>query len=155
MENFTEIIIAGGGIILVIAIAFLITKLASFWNAKSDLILNDIMNNEHFRDMEWVEYLLKKVIGVVDNVVSALDDTYKKDLLAAVEDGKLTDEEKKMLRDKAVELITEELPEYIWAQISDVVGDATEYIKTLIENAVSAHKKGTTALAEYIKNNKE
>lgn len=155
MDNFTEIIVNGGLIIIVIAAAYLITKLASFWSVKKDQIVADMANCSVFENREWLQILMKRVLNVVDDVVAALNDTYKKELLDAAEDGKLTKEDAKNLRDKALELILEELPENIWSELGDYVGDTIETVKTMIENSVSAHKKGSTALQEYIKNNNE
>lgn len=155
MENFTEVIINGGLIILAIAGAFLITKLASFWATKKAQIEADMANGDTMLNHEWAQLLMKRVLNVVDNVVSALNDTYKKDLLNAAEDGKLSKEDAEDLRDKALELITEELPETIWDELGGYVGDVTESVKTMIENSVSAQKKGSSALQEYINNNKD
>ena len=155
MENFTEVIINGGLIILAVAGAYLITKLASFWATKKQQIESDMEQSESYTGHEWSNLLMKRVLNVVDSVVSALNDTYKKELISAAEDGKLTKEDGEILRDKAIELIAEELPKTIWTELGDFVGDVTETVKTMIENSVSAQKKGSSALQEYIKNNKE
>ena len=155
MENFTEVIINGGLIILAIAAAYLISKLASFWATKRKQIESDMQQSEAYVGHEWANMLMKRVLNVVDSVVSALNDTYKKDLLDAVEDGKLDKDDATLLRDKAVEIIMKELPETIWGELGDFVGDATETVKTMIENSVSEQKTGSSALQEYIKNNNE
>jgi hypothetical protein len=77
---------------------------------------------------------------IIGNVVNELDDTVKKEILAATEDGKLTDEEKIKLKDMAIELINKEVSESIKDFATSIVGDLDSYISTVIENKVTQLK---------------
>lgn len=140
MNPYIETILGGVIILLGVAGAYLITKIASYWSSKRDSIINDITANFGFTNNEFMKVLLDHVANVVDDVVAAMNTKFKPELIAATKDGKLTDEDKVTLRDKALELIMTELPESIWDELSSVIGDSEEYVKTLIEKSVEAQK---------------
>ena len=143
--DFVEIIISFLIVILGIAGAYVITSIANYFVAKKDEITKTAIsklascNNETANKA--IEFAIEQVSDIVNNVVSALNATYKKELLEATKDGKLTDTEKKLLRDKALELINAEVADPIKETLKVVVGNFDEYIKTLIENAVEMFKR--------------
>lgn len=140
MNPYIETILSGAIILVGVAGAYLITQIASYWSSKRDSIINDIAANFGFTNNEFMKVLLDHVANVVDDVVAAMNTKFKPELIAATKDGKLTDEDKVTLRDKALELIMTELPESIWDELSGVIGNSEEYVKTLIEKSVEAQK---------------
>lgn len=140
MNNIIEV--ATGGIIIIIGLtaAYFITKLAGYWTTKRAELDQLIDESDKIQKIPYLDYLLKRVLNVVDDVVAALNNTMKKEILDATEDKKLTKEKGKRIRDKAVELVTKELPDSIWEELSGVVGDTEEFLKTLIEQSVDKQK---------------
>lgn len=141
--NFIEILIGLVIVCLGVAGAYIITTIASYYNGKKEEITNNISSAINKNNNTNIDTAIKRVLGIVDNVVNALNDTYKKQLLEATEDGKLDDTEKKLLRDKALELVKAEVGDGVKDIIKDVIGDFDEWVKTLIELAVTASKKKT------------
>lgn len=139
-ENVQTVI---GGVIIIIGFAgaWLIGWLASYWKAKRDEINTFIEANKVDGKIRWQDYLLDKALNVVDDVVASLNNKFKKELTDATSDGKLTKEDAKRLRNKAVELVLKELPDNIWEEIGLMENDAVEWIKTAIENSVQAQKE--------------
>ena len=127
------------------AIAYGITVVANYFNAKKEDILACIDEmSEQSKNMR-IDDAMKRVVEIVSNIVNALNDTYKKELIAASSDGKLTEEDKILLRNKALELIDAEVSEPLKDLISTVIGDFGEWVRTLLENAVTAAKKKVTS----------
>ena len=127
------------------AIAYGITVVANYFNAKKEDILACIDEmSEQSKNMR-IDDAMKKVVEIVSNIVNALNDTYKKELIAASSDGKLTEEDKILLRNKALELIDAEVSEPLKDLISTVIGDFGEWVRTLLENAVTTAKKKVTS----------
>ena len=127
------------------AIAYGITVVANYFNAKKEDILACIDEmSEQSKNMR-IDDAMKQVVEIVSNIVNALNDTYKKELIAASSDGKLTEEDKILLRNKALELIDAEVSEPLKDLISTVIGDFGEWVRTLLENAVTAAKKKVTS----------
>ena len=127
------------------SIAYVITIVANYFNAKKEDILACIdQMSEQSKDMR-IDDAMKRVVDIVSNVVNALNDTYKKELIAASSDGKLSEEDKVRLRNKALELIDAEVSEPLKELISSVIGDFGEWVRTLLENAVTAAKKKITS----------
>lgn len=142
--NFVQILLGLVIVCLGVAGAYIISAIASYYNKKRDEIANDISSTINKTNNTNIDTAIKRVMTIVDNVVKALNETYKQDLLKATEDGVLTDEEKKLLRDKAVELIKAEVSDGVKDILQDVIGNFDEWIKTLIELAVAANKKKKT-----------
>lgn len=127
------------------SIAYVITIVANYFNAKKEDILACIAQmSDQSNDMR-IDEAMKRVVEIVSNVVNALNDTYKKELIEASKDGKLTEEDKVLLRNKALELINAEVSEPLKELISTVIGDFSEWVRTLLENAVTAAKKKVTS----------
>lgn len=148
--NVIETVIAGVIILIGIAGAYLITKIAGYWSAKKDDIVSAIVTSTGFSNNEFATYLLKHVANVVDDVVAAMNTKFKPELLEKTGDGKLTKEDGVVLRDKALELIMKELPASVWDELADVVDDSEEYVKTLIEKSVESQKDGIATLESTI-----
>lgn len=142
--NFVQILLGLVIVCLGVAGAYIISAIASYYNKKRDEIANDISSTINKTNNTNIDTAIKRVMTIVDNVVKALNETYKQDLLKATEDGVLTAEEKKLLRDKAVELIKAEVSDGVKDILQDVIGNFDEWIKTLIELAVAANKKKKT-----------
>ncbi len=126
------------------AIAYGITVVASYFNAKKEDILACIDQMTAQSNGLRIDDAMKQVVKIVSDVVNALNDTYKQELLNATGDGKLTEEEKVLLRTKALELIDAEVSEPLKELISTVIGDFDEWVRTLLENAVTNAKKKST-----------
>lgn len=145
--NFVDVITAIAVVAIGAALAYLITVVASYFKSKKEEIKSYIEANCSYMQNEKVNNAFEQLLDIVDRVVAAMNDKYKPELIKATADGKLTDEEKKLLRDKALELIQAEVAEPVKELVTEVVGDFTEYVKTLIENAVSAAKVKTNKAA--------
>lgn len=145
MENTSFIEILLGLVIVCLGVAgsYIISTIASYYKSKRNEIVSNVSSAVNKTNNTNIDTAIKRVIGIVDNVVNALNDTYKKELLEATADGKLDDVEKKMLRDKALELVKVEVGDGVKDIIKDVIGDFDEWVKTLIELAVTASKKKT------------
>lgn len=140
MNDAVQIIISGAVIALGVTGAFLISSFATYWRAKKDSLKQMIAEDEKLQKIPFLDYLFDRVANVVDDVVGALNSTFKKELVEATQDGKLTKEDGKLLRDKAVELIKGELSDSVWDELQIIVGDTDEFLKTLIEKKVEEKK---------------
>ena len=138
--NFVEILVGLVIVCLGTAGAYIITTIASYYKSKKQEITNNISAAVNKTNNTNIDTAIKRVMTIVDNVVNALNETYKKELLEACEDGKLGEDEKKMLRNKALQLINAEVGDGIKDILKDVVGNFDEWVKTLIELAVTAAK---------------
>lgn len=142
MDLTNPISVVGSLLIVVVGIAasYAITKLAEFWKSKSASLT--AAADAKFTDtkMDWLNYLLAHATNVIDDIVNALNDTYKKELLEATSDGKLTEDEKKLLLEKGKELVYSEIPENVMEELSEIVGDMEEWVRTKIENSVTDAK---------------
>ena len=146
MDTVIENIVGGVIILIGVAGAYLITRFAAYWSAKKEDIITGVKASSSFARNEIISYLLDHIANVVDDVVAAMNTKFKPELLAATEDGKLTKEDGRKLRDKALDLIMTELPDSIWEELADVVGDGEEYVKTLIEKFVDVQKSNSNEL---------
>lgn len=140
MNDALQIIIGGAVIALGVTGAFLISAFATYWNSKKNSLKQMITEDEKLQKIPYLDYLFDRVTNVVDDVVGALNSTFKKDLIEATQDGKLSKEDGKLLRDKAVSLIKDELSDSVWDEIGIIVGDTDEFLKTLIEKKVVEKK---------------
>lgn len=141
--TFLDIIIGIAVVAIGAAGAYAITAFASYFKSRKAELESFICTNEAVANNEQVKNALETLSTIVDNVVNALNTTYKKELLSVTADGKLTKEDGKLLRDKAVDLVIAEVADPMKDLLSDTIGDLSEYVKTLIENAVEKAKKKT------------
>lgn len=130
-------------------IAFAIGKLASFWSAKRKEIEGSFAEFAKQNNLSFATQILSHLFDVIDSVVKSLNDTWKKEMLSATEDGKLTEDEKKLLLTKAIELVKVELPNAAWDALECIVGDVEEYIRTKIENSLELQKNGSSLVERY------
>ena len=148
MKNeFIQILLGLAIVLIGTAGAYAITTIASFYKSKRDQILEDIESTKFFKNNDIAKSALTFINSIISNVVTELDDTVKKDLLKATEDGKLTDEEKAMLKNKAIELVKSQISDPIKEAVSILVGDIDSYIGTVIENQVTDLKNDKDELS--------
>ena len=141
--TFLDIIIGIAIVAIGAAGAYAITAFASYFKSRKAELESFIYTNEVVANNDQVKNALETLSTIVDNVVNALNSTFKKELLNATSDGKLTKEDGKLLRDKAVELVIAEVADPMKDLLSDTIGNLSEYVKTLIENSVEKAKKKT------------
>ena len=139
-NEFIQILLGLAIVVIGTAGAYAITSIAAFYKSKRDQILEDLESTKLFKNNDIAKDALKFIDSIIFNVVSELDDTIKKDLLKATEDGKLTDEEKTMLKNKALELVKSQISDPIKEAATVLVGDIDSYISTVIENQVTEIK---------------
>lgn len=139
-NEFIQILLGLAIVVIGTAGAYAITSIAAFYKSKRDQILEDLESTKLFKNNDIAKDALKFIDSIIFNVVSELDDTIKKDLLKATEDGKLTDEEKAMLKNKALELVKSQISDPIKEAATVLVGDIDSYISTVIENQVTEIK---------------
>lgn len=134
-----------------VLVAFLISKFASYWHSKRQEL--EVMIGAETKDskLRIISYLLSHLFDIIDSVVKSLNDTWKKEMLDATSDGKLSKEEQYKLLDKAIDLVKVELPESAWNELSEIIGDVDEYLRTKIENSISLQKDGKK-LSDTLKN---
>lgn len=139
-SEFLQILLGLAIVVIGAAGAYAISVIASYYKSKKDQILKQIENNKFVKDNELAKDALRTIDMIVSNVVEELDDTMKKEILKATEDGKLTDEEKTNLKNTAMELIKSEISDPVKQAASSLIGDLNNYISTLIENRVTQLK---------------
>lgn len=83
-----------------------------------------------------LEAATNKAYELVTNVVTALEQEEKQDILKAIEDGKVTRDELFKLKDIAIDKVIELLGEESVKVLDDAFGDATEYIANLVSTKV-------------------
>ena len=141
--TFLDVIIGIAIVAIGAAGAYAITAFASYFKSRKAELESFIYTNEVVANNDQVKNALETLSNIVDNVVNALNSTFKKELLSVTSDGKLTKEDGKLLRDKAVELVIAEVADPMKDLLSDTIGNLSEYVKTLIENSVEKAKKKT------------
>lgn len=143
IANIVGIVATAGGLALI----WLLIK-ASSW--VSEKIKSVKASYETFRDdASFNAFINTKcvVMDVIQDVVDALNQTLKKELIENSEDGKLSKEDGKRLLNKAIELIMSEISESQQEILETGFGDLEEWIRTKIENSVEKSK------ANVVKNN--
>lgn len=83
-----------------------------------------------------LEAATNKAYELVTNVVTALEQEEKQEILKAIEDGKVTRDELFKLKDIAIDKVIELLGEESVKVLDDAFGDATEYIANLVSTKV-------------------
>ena len=140
-QDFVQILLGFAIVIVGAAGAYAIASIASFYKSKRQQLLNDIESSNLIKYNAIAKEAVHTVDNIVMNVVTQLDDTVKKELLAATSDGKLTDEEKTKLKNMALGLINEQISETIKDFSSAIIGNLDSYISTVIENCVTTIKE--------------
>ena len=69
---------------------------------------------------------------IVDTTVKDLDQTFK----AAAEDGKFTEDEKRAIKAKALDMVNTQLPVFMKTQMGAAVNDLQSYVDSKIEATV-------------------
>lgn len=148
--DFIQILLGLAIVIIGATGAYAISVIASYYRSKKDQIIGQIENHKFVKDNELAKDALRTIDMIVSNVVSELDDTMKKEILKATEDGKLTDEEKTNLKNTAMELIKSEISEPVKEAASSLIGDLNNYISTLIENRVTELKEESIFVSDNL-----
>jgi hypothetical protein len=148
--DFIQILLGLAIVVIGAAGAYAISVIASYYKTKKDQIIGQIENHKFVKDNELAKDALRTIDMIVSNVVSELDDTIKKEILKATEDGKLTDSEKEMLKTKAMDLIKSEISEPVKEAASSIIGDLNNYISTLIENRVTELKEESIFVSDNL-----
>ena len=74
---------------------------------------------------------------IIDTTVKDLEQTFK----AAAADGKFTDDEKRVIKAKALGMVDKQLPEFVKSQIAVGVNDLQGYVDSKIEAIVLEMKE--------------
>ena len=115
-------------------LGFLSTKLIAFINSKTEAVKKNIKN-------ETVKTYIDVVSNTVSEVVQALNQEIVNGIKEASKDGKLTEDEAKEIKNKAIEKTLGILSDDAKETLTMVFGDLDTYISTLIESAVYKAKK--------------
>lgn len=140
-NDFMQVLLGLAVVIVGAAGAYAISTIASFYRSKRDQIMSEIETSETFKYNQMARDAVITIDRIVTNVVNQLDDTMKKEILAASADGKLTEEEKDRLKNLAVCIINEQVSDSVKEFASLLIGDLDIYITTTIENKVTKLKE--------------
>lgn len=140
MSDMVSVIVSIMVVAVGAALAHVITTVAAYFNAKKEDIVKSIEQNINKSNNILISAAIERVVDIVAGVVAALNSTYKQELLEASADGKLSDEDKEKLRNKGIELIKAEVSDQTKLMCEAVIGNFDEWIRTLLENMVTAQK---------------
>jgi hypothetical protein len=141
-NDFIQIILGLTIVLIGAAASYAIATIASYYKSKREQLLNDIEQSNLVKYSAIAKSAVETIDTIVMNVVTQLDDTVKKEILAATSDGKLSEEEKTKLKDMAMDIINREIADPIKEFAASIVGDLDAYISTAIENCVTELKAG-------------
>ena len=148
-NDFIQIILGLTIVVLGAAASYAIATIASYYKSKREQLLNDIEQTNLVKYSAIAKAAVETIDTIVMNVVTELDDTVKKEILAATSDGKLTDEEKEKLKKLAMDTINLEIADPIKEFAASIVGNLDAYISTAIENCVTELKAGKSPFANF------
>lgn len=131
-ENLNVVGVTATGIAVVVAIVLTVV-ISKFLNTKKSSVLSSI-ENEQIRT--YVDLLLT----TVEDTVNSLNQTMVDGLKAQSSDGKLTEDEAKLVKDTAVATVLDSFSENTKAILSMVFDDLEKYVDTLVESAVKKAK---------------
>lgn len=141
-NDFIQIILGLTIVLIGAAASYAIATIASYYKSKREQLLNDIEQSNLVKYSAIAKSAVETIDTIVMNVVTQLDDTVKKEILAATSDGKLSEEEKTKLKNMAMDIINSEIADPIKEFAASIVGDLDAYISTAIENCVTELKVG-------------
>lgn len=110
--------------------------IVSYLNILKKKAVAYIQNMGDERAKKSLEAAINKASELVTNVVTALEQEEKQEILKAIEDGKVTRDELFKLKDLAIDKVIELLGEEAVKVLDDAFGDATEYIANLVSTKV-------------------
>ena len=110
--------------------------IVSYLNILKKKAVAYIQNMGDERAKKSLEAAINKASELVTNVVTALEQEEKQEILKAIEDGKVTRDELFKLKDIAIDKVIELLGEEAVKVLDDAFGDATEYIANLVSTKV-------------------
>ena len=148
-NDFIQIILGLTIVVLGAAASYAIATIASYYKSKREQLLNDIEQTNLVKYSAIAKSAVETIDAIVMNVVTELDDTVKKEILAATSDGKLTDEEKEKLKKLAMDTINLEIADPIKEFAASIVGNLDAYISTAIENCVTELKADKNTFVNF------
>lgn len=138
--EFIQVLLGIAIVVIGVAGAYAITAVAAFYISKREELLKEAESLAFIRNNDLAKEAVELIDNIIHNVVLQLDDTVKKELLAATKDGKLTEEEKIRLKNMAVDLVMDQIAEPLKEKASSIIGELPVYISTVIENYVTRLK---------------
>lgn len=136
LTNIVGIVATAGGL----ALLWLLIKASSWVSEKIDSVRAFLEANRNDADYCSFFNTREVVIGMIQDVVDALNETFKKELIEKSADGKLSKEDGKKLLEKAIELVKAEISDNQKEILKTGIGDLEEWIRTKIENSVKNAK---------------
>ena len=136
IANIIGIIATAGGLALI----WLLIKASSWVSEKIQSVKSAWLNERN--DAEFNAFFNTKeiVIDMIQDIVDALNVTFKKELAEKSESGTITKEDGKRLLNKAIELAMAEISENQMEILETGIGDIEEWLRTRIEMSVEASK---------------
>lgn len=110
--------------------------IVSYLNILKKKAVAYIQNMGDERAKKSLEAAINKASELVTNVVTALEQEEKQEILKAIEDGKVTRDELFKLKDIAIDKVIELLGDETVKVLQDAFGDVTEYIANLVSTKV-------------------
>lgn len=137
MESIMTDVITTVGVALLALLSIYVCK----WFDKLALKANEETNK--LKNQEFRGYATEAIIILQDLVktnVVAIEETLKKDLLEAAEDGKLTKEDASVLKNSVIELTNSQLSQINKNALLKLFGDLNSVIGSMIEKEVKQNK---------------
>lgn len=140
LANIIGIVATAGGLTLL----WLLIKASTWVSEKINSVRESWQSNSS--DAAFNTFLNTKevVASMIQDIVDALNETFKKELIEKSESGKLTKEDGKRLLEKAIELVESEISDNQKNILESGIGDLEEWIRTKIENSVKSAKDNST-----------
>ena len=104
----------------------------SYLNLLKKKVVAYIQNMSDEKARKSLEAAINKASELVTNVVTALEQEEKQEILKAIEDGKVTRDELFKLKDIAIDKVIDLLGDETIKVLQDAFGDVTEYIANLV-----------------------
>ena len=136
IANIIGIIATAGGLALI----WLLIKASSWVSEKIQSVKSAWLTERNDADFNAFFNTKEMVIDMIQDIVDALNVTFKKELAEKSESGTITKEDGKRLLNKAIELAMAEISENQMEILETGVGDIKEWIRTRIEMSVEASK---------------
>lgn len=108
----------------------------SYLNLLKKKVVAYIQNMSDEKARKSLEAAINKASELVTNVVTALEQEEKQEILKAIEDGKVTRDELFKLKDIAIDKVIDLLGDETIKVLQDAFGDVTEYIANLVSTKV-------------------
>lgn len=136
IANIIGIIATAGGLALI----WLLIKASSWVSEKIQSVKSAWLTERNDADFNAFFNTKEMVIDMIQDIVDALNVTFKKELAEKSESGTITKEDGKKLLNKAIDLAMAEISENQMEILETGIGDIEEWIRTRIEMSVEASK---------------